>query len=151
MSYVKHTWVNNEAITASKMNNIEDGIEEAAQSGGGGALIVNLDTSNNNTLDKTFLEIYTALRGGVPAYIKYVWETAGPSTDYESVVVLHPIIEAHKYDATYVVYAYNVREGQVTGNYYVGSPCVSTFKATSVNGYPVFLGDTSATNVSFVD
>lgn len=36
MSYVKHTWVNNEAITASKMNNIEDGIEEASQSGGGG-------------------------------------------------------------------------------------------------------------------
>ena len=27
MAYEKHTWVNGEIITASKMNNIEDGIE----------------------------------------------------------------------------------------------------------------------------
>lgn len=38
MSYEKHEWVNNETITASKLNNIEDGIEEAAQSGGGGGI-----------------------------------------------------------------------------------------------------------------
>ena len=40
MSYEKHTWVNNETITAAKMNNIEDGIEEAAQSGGYDLVIV---------------------------------------------------------------------------------------------------------------
>ena len=28
MSYIKHTWVDNETITASKLNNIEDGIDE---------------------------------------------------------------------------------------------------------------------------
>jgi len=27
MAYEKHTWVNGEIITASKMNNIENGIE----------------------------------------------------------------------------------------------------------------------------
>ena len=36
MSYTPHTWVNNETITAAKLNNIEDGVQEAAQSGGGG-------------------------------------------------------------------------------------------------------------------
>lgn len=36
MSYTAHTWVNNETITAAKLNNIEEGIQEAAQSGGGG-------------------------------------------------------------------------------------------------------------------
>lgn len=36
MSYEKHNWTDNETITAAKLNNIEDGIEEAAQSGGGG-------------------------------------------------------------------------------------------------------------------
>lgn len=40
MAYEKHEWVNNETITASKLNNIEDGIEEAAQSGGGGNPII---------------------------------------------------------------------------------------------------------------
>ena len=35
MSYTPHTWVNNETITAAKLNNIEDGVQEAAQSGGG--------------------------------------------------------------------------------------------------------------------
>lgn len=29
MSYTKHTWVNNETITAAKMNNIEEGILES--------------------------------------------------------------------------------------------------------------------------
>lgn len=36
MPYVEHTWTNGETITAAKMNNIEEGIAEAAQSGGGG-------------------------------------------------------------------------------------------------------------------
>lgn len=36
MAYVEHEWVNGETITAEKMNNIEQGIAEAAQSGGGG-------------------------------------------------------------------------------------------------------------------
>ena len=35
MSYTPHTWVNNETITAAKLNNIEEGVQEAAQSGGG--------------------------------------------------------------------------------------------------------------------
>ena len=39
MPYEKHTWTTNEAITASKMNNIEEGIEEASHSGGGLTLI----------------------------------------------------------------------------------------------------------------
>lgn len=36
MSYTEHTWVDGETITAAKLNNIEEGISEAAQSGGGG-------------------------------------------------------------------------------------------------------------------
>ena len=46
MSYEKHTWTNNETITAAKLNNIEDGITEAAQSGGDGYDLV---ISNTNT------------------------------------------------------------------------------------------------------
>ena len=35
MSYKRRTWQNGEAITEEKLNNIEDGIEEAMKSGGG--------------------------------------------------------------------------------------------------------------------
>lgn len=45
MSYVKHTWVDNETITATKLNNIEDGIEEASQSVGGGNAIISLSAT----------------------------------------------------------------------------------------------------------
>lgn len=38
MSYTRHTWVDDESVTYEKLNNIEDGIEEAAQSGGGGGV-----------------------------------------------------------------------------------------------------------------
>lgn len=40
MSYTRHTWTDPETITAAKLNNIEDGIEEAAQSGGGGFHVI---------------------------------------------------------------------------------------------------------------
>lgn len=40
MSYTPHTWVDNETITAAKLNNIEDGVQEAAQSGGGAASVI---------------------------------------------------------------------------------------------------------------
>lgn len=33
MAYTKHTWVTNEVITASKLNNIEDGIADLSISG----------------------------------------------------------------------------------------------------------------------
>jgi len=145
MSYTPTSWSTGDTITAAAMNKIENGIANAAS-----ALIVNLDR-NTGTLDKTFLEIYTALRDGIPAYAKNVFEADGPSADYESVTMLQPILEAHKYNDVYAVYINSTREGQVSGHYYAGSPCVTTFHATSVNDYPVFYGDTFATNVSFND
>lgn len=36
MAYTPTTWATGDTITAAKLNNIEDGIVEAAQSGGGG-------------------------------------------------------------------------------------------------------------------
>lgn len=39
MSYTPHTWVDQETITAAKLNNIEEGIDEASQSGSGGLLV----------------------------------------------------------------------------------------------------------------
>ena len=54
MSYTKHTWSDGELVTAAKMNNIENGIEEA--SSGGGVLVVHMNTESG-VLDKTWNEI----------------------------------------------------------------------------------------------
>lgn len=60
MAYEKHTWVNNETITANKLNNIEDGIEEAAQSGGGGASVqVNFMTQISYTIEMGLVDMTT--------------------------------------------------------------------------------------------
>ena len=59
MSYTKHTWTDGELVTAAKMNNIENGIEEA--SSGGGVLVVHATPSDDAmTLDKTWQEIKDA-------------------------------------------------------------------------------------------
>lgn len=54
MAYVEHEWVNGETITAAKLNNIEEGITEAAQSGGGGLsadAVIHLEHANNSDQD----------------------------------------------------------------------------------------------------
>ena len=53
MPYVEHTWTNGETITAAKMNNIEEGIAEAAQSGGGSPwdAVIRLTHSNDSNAD----------------------------------------------------------------------------------------------------
>ena len=53
MAYVEHEWVNGETITAAKMNNIEEGIAEASQSGGGGGYdaVVYVYHENNSSSD----------------------------------------------------------------------------------------------------
>ena len=48
MAYEQHEWVNGETITAEKMNNIEEGIVEASQSGGGGGLPIVHFTAHSN-------------------------------------------------------------------------------------------------------
>ncbi len=51
MSYERHDWVDAETITAAKLNNIEDGVEEAAQSGGGGYdLVIQINTPIPNSM-----------------------------------------------------------------------------------------------------
>ena len=57
MSYEKHTWVDNETITAAKLNNIEDGVQEAAQSGGGYDAEFTIYHSNNSSDPYVFTRV----------------------------------------------------------------------------------------------
>lgn len=47
MSYVKHTWIDNETVTSAKLNNIEDGIEQAAQSGSSASVFINSEVNGS--------------------------------------------------------------------------------------------------------
>ena len=143
MSYVKHTWVNNEAITASKMNNIEDGIEEASQSGGGGAMIVTSSIVNGApTMDKTVQEIYDALMSGTPVYYKFQYGTIGE--DYITHAWLAPITYVYTYEVTSFIRVVVNRpfSADVTGTGSSGDyllvPSTLVFQAVSMNDYPTY-------------
>lgn len=78
MSYTRHNWIDPETIDAAKLNNIEDGIEEAAQSGGGGSpwdAVIRLTHAENSGEDTpanltpsiisgTFADLYAKISDG---------------------------------------------------------------------------------------
>lgn len=67
MSYTPHTWVNDETITAAKLNNIEEGVQEAAQSGGGGLTFITWTYNSGTTsivLDMTIQQISDGMLAG---------------------------------------------------------------------------------------
>lgn len=149
MSYTPHEWQNDELITAAKLNNIEEGIAE----GGNGALICHTGTNNSEatpagTLDKTFGEIYTALKDGIPVYIATGEETSGPPSDYACGFGVLPVLSAMKYEGMYKVYVADKRLGKVSGNYYAGAPAIITFSASSIADYPTRSDIVTATSVT---
>lgn len=93
MSYEQHEWTNGETITAAKLNNIEEGITEAAQGGGGlsADAVIHLEHANNSDDDNsasltptivsgTFAELKAKINDGGCPYIlveyHHPWGTA---------------------------------------------------------------------------
>lgn len=67
MSYTSHTWTDGETITAAKLNNIEEGIAEAAESGGGGLTLIPWEYDNETskiTLSMTFQDMMDGMVSG---------------------------------------------------------------------------------------
>lgn len=150
MSYTPHTWVDNETITAAKLNNIEDGVQEAAQSGGGGALIVNSSYSSavgKDVLDKTAQEIYDALLSGTPVYIKYQY---GNMTEYTGTLYLAPVVKIYNYDYTNVIRVVAAKPvmALVQSNNVLAVPGCLIYGADGLNDYPVYEDSTSVNTAS---
>lgn len=145
MSYTPTTWTTGDIITATKMNKIENGIANA-----GSAVIV---TETNNTLDKTFAEIYDLIHSGTPCYIKRI--EGGAISDLDSTYVyyiqLMPIVAIYKYNDNYRIYASHAMGAAAQSTiYYIGSPAIVTYQASSSTGYPTFLR-TAYPDQSYVD
>ena len=58
MAYIEHEWTNGETITAAKLNNIEEGIAEAAQTGGGSVASVRVTFSGFEGSSISFASCY---------------------------------------------------------------------------------------------
>ena len=147
MSYTQHEWTTGETITAAKLNNIEEGIEEAAQSGGGGSLIVHYDNTTGE-MDKTVQEIYDAMTSGTPVFLEYIYGTIG--TDYSASYSLAPISFIYTYaisDFIRVVVNQPARANDSGGYIYLFKPSVWIFSAGSMNDYPVTYKTVSPSSV----
>lgn len=143
MSYTAHTWSTGETITADKMNNIEQGIADM----GSGAMIVHF-TLGENTLDKTYREIYNAIISGVPVFMSYIYGAPDGQT-YTCLQRLVPITTTYLYDSSYRVAATYTRvNGSVSGKTFTFSPSVMIFSATDLDDYPSFLTTIGSTTVA---
>ena len=148
MSYVKHTWVDNETISKEKLNNIEDGIEEAAQSGGGSGAIVLSSTpassgdtvrgfSSGSVINDTIQNIYAYLKAGKPVYVKYEVDN---SSGYTFGVFVAQIVGVYKYSDTIRVLVEMPRMyGTLSNEYNMYEPAVAIFYSGQMNGFPEFL------------
>ena len=138
MAYTPTTWVTGDTVTATKLNKLEQGVANA----GSAAIITE---ANNGTLDKTFAEIYDLIHSGTPCYIKRLTDesTSDLDSDYAYYIQLMPIVAIHKYNEDYRIYSSHAM-GSVnqSSTYYIGTPAVVTYQASSSAGYPTFLRTT---------
>lgn len=116
-------------------------IDELEPSGGGGAVII---TDTNNTLDKTYAEIYDLIHSGTPCYIRYWYgESIDLDEEYSYGTQLMPVVSVYKYNEDYRIYASISKSGvSDSGNYNIGSPATCTYQASSSTDYPTFLRTT---------
>lgn len=98
MAYTRHTWECGEAITDTRLNNMEAGIEEALN---GGAIVIKaasldgVDTDMIVTTDKTWQEIADALENGTPCYVGFMLSLCGKtSADELNIPLMMPVLVA---------------------------------------------------------
>lgn len=155
MAYTPNVWDVGDVITPQKMNHIETGISEAAQSGGG-ALICGITVNNNTSyLDKTVQEIYDAIMSGTPVFIRYQYGTLGASGTgtYISNTYLAPVIRIYGYTYTEAIRIVASKPSifdSKWNKYYLFSPGVVIFSASEMDSYPEFFTSVY-TNQQYVD
>lgn len=77
MAYVRHNWTCGEVINDTRMNNIEDGIEEALN--GGGGLVITVDHTGQATEDQ-------CPGGGTVFYTNTTWQEVYDAMHSQKVV-----------------------------------------------------------------
>lgn len=95
MSYTPTEWKSGDTVTSAKLNKMEAGIAEGCS---GGVLVVN--SSNDGTLDKTWVEIYEAPVAFILSYrpeanglrdiglVERLWVASSSDTPFKLSVIL---------------------------------------------------------------
>ena len=139
MAYTPTTWATGDTVTATKLNKLEQGVANA-----GSALII---TEANNTLDKTFAEIYDAIANGIPCYVKYKDFT--PSSldgEYAYMATTAPVVYVGKYDETYRIYVVANTTFLIGSYSFVGTPALYAYSAADSQSYPTFYAKVCVNN-----
>lgn len=91
MAYEPTEWKSGDVITSTKLNKLENGVAEISGGGtGGGVLVCNVDMGTG-TLDKTWNDIFTALKNGVPCFWGYCDEVGEQA-------LMCPVLQAYNGD-----------------------------------------------------
>ena len=117
MAYEKNTWQTGDVVTAAKLNNMENGIADA------NTMIINV--SEQGVMDKTWLEIHTALSLGKRVIAVVTNE------EFESVEQYTTVSAGKNED----VYGVNAAMIDITG-----AVININFFTDSQNGYPYHSG-----------
>lgn len=144
MSYTKHTWVDGETITAAKMNNIEEGIDDAGNvEPTPSALVVNVSTDEDDwnvyVLDRSWLDIYNAWLVG-DIFLKEEWldswsnETWVPDPDDPSQEILLP--STSTYERLSLSKVRSVAQSSVSNIFTVADLWGTRFSAYTETDYP---------------
>lgn len=137
MAYSPTTWTTGDTISASALNKIEQGI-----AGAGASLIVNVtDTGDGIVMDKTYVEIYEAMKDGRQCLVRNNLSAyySNIDDDYHHEVALGEITLCYKYDTVYRVIATCPRIAMVSNQSNQAVPGVYVFAAETSTDYPWFV------------
>lgn len=145
MAYSKTTWKKGDKITAQKMNNIENGIEEAASGGTSTGFLIIEDEypPNDDTirLNKTFAQIFEALDSGIPVFLHKVAHQNNQNglDTYQASRKVCPVIQAYKYAGDYrIIVEDSVGVGTVNGVSGTKGNALAIFTADDPQEKPVW-------------
>lgn len=133
MSYTPKTWNTGDTVTASDMNNIEQGIANA------GVMVVEYDHTTQSGVnyyhyfDKTYAEVETALKNNIPVYYRAgdYGTTANP-TIFES--SLFPIFMVRSYGDNPIYYEVVGINAEISNYIFVHTQDKNSYLCISVGG-----------------
>lgn len=119
MAYIKNTWTTGDIVTSAKLNNMENGIDNATP------FIVTWN--DDDSLSETWQTIFDALAAGRVVLVIYAQETD---------VTQFPVNFAAHMGASYLVHAYDYE-----------APEFVEFATDSPNGYPAIYTEPSEPSI----
>lgn len=112
-------------------------------------IIYSIDNDDGHFLDKTYVEIWQAIKNGRACYL-YCDSSGNDCTSYNYKTGFFPLT-AYKYNTSYRIYVYMPHTATINNTDYIGTPGICTFGATNATDYPKFLRATYVSSSALYD